>query len=436
MAFQALGRKPDEVMRPRDIKNIGQEVGLDFGGAGMETENDFDFIGYQKGDAYLNMYQLARSKKQDLEDIFQQTGDYKLDYSELTRLIGAYNSYKKAHNKIDFTDMIEQFIKEEPIPNLEVLIVDEAQDLSTLQWTMIDVLRTVPPIQIFTGDDDQAIMNFQGADVKAFLSATEKKEVLHQSYRVPPPVFDEAQTIVNRIEGRAPKEWKPTDAPGTVNFHWNLVDVPIDEGEWTILGRTNRILDRYAMELMNEGWIYSRRGHPNFPKKSYEGILAWESLCKGEEITIQQARNIYTLMKVGEGYKRGYGPRSKPLLNLAGEALVNMDYLRKDLGLLVDGEKRWHQVLGKIGLDIQHYMLNALKRGDNVKNPRIKLSTIHSMKGGEDDNVLLIPDISYAAYKEYERFPSTEHRVFYVGVTRAKKNLHIMQPQTERFYNI
>ena len=26
MAFQALGRKPDEVMRPRDIKNIGQEV--------------------------------------------------------------------------------------------------------------------------------------------------------------------------------------------------------------------------------------------------------------------------------------------------------------------------------------------------------------------------------------------------------------------------
>ena len=112
MAFQALGRKPDEVMRPRDIKNIGQEVGLDFGGAGMETENDFDFIGYQKGDAYLNMYQLARSKKQDLEDIFQQTGVYKLDYSELTRLIGAYNSYKKAHNKIDFSDMIEQFIKE------------------------------------------------------------------------------------------------------------------------------------------------------------------------------------------------------------------------------------------------------------------------------------------------------------------------------------
>jgi superfamily I DNA/RNA helicase len=436
MAFQVLGHKPTEVMQSSDIRKIGYEVGLDFNSSTSDVENDFDFIGYKKGDAYLNIYQLSRSKKIPVEDVFQQTGDYNLDYSELTRLIGAYNSYKKAHNKIDFTDMIEQFIREETIPNIEVLIVDEAQDLSTLQWTMIDVLRTVPSIQIFTGDDDQAIMNFQGADVKAFLTATEKKEVLHQSYRVPPPIFDEAQTIVNKIEGRAPKKWKPKDAPGTVNFHWNLEDVPINEGEWTILGRTNRILDRYAMELRNEGWIYNRHGHPSIPKKHYEGILAWESLCKGEEITIQQARNIYTLMKVGEGFKRGYGPRSRPLLDLAGEALVNMDYLRKDLGLLVDGEKRWHQVLGKIGLDMQHYILNALKRGDNVKNPRIKLSTIHSIKGGEDDNILLIPDISYAAYKEYERNPSIEHRVFYVGVTRAKKNLHIMQPQTERFYNI
>jgi len=103
---------------------------------------------------------------------------------------------------------------------------------------------------------------------------------------------------------------------------------------------------------------------------------------------------------------------------------------------LVDGSKRWHQVLGKIGLQTQNYILNALKRGDNVRSPRLKLNTIHSMKGGEDDNILLVPDISYAAYKEYERFPSTEHRVFYVGATRAKQNLHIMQPQTERYYDL
>ena len=58
------------------------------------------------------------------------------------------------------------------------------------------------------------------------------------------------------------------------------------------------------------------------------------------------------------------------------------------------------------------------------------------MKGGEDDNILLVPDISFAAYKEYERNPSTEHRVYYVGATRSKKHLYFMQPQTERYYDL
>jgi len=436
MAFKSLGRKPSEVMRSSDIKHIGYEVGLDFSSAVSDAESDFDYIGYKKGDAYLNMYQLSRSKNKSLEDIFQETGDYNLDYSELTRLIGAYNSYKKAKKKIDFTDMIEEFVAQNSPLDIDVLIVDEAQDLSTLQWKMIDVLRQSPSTQIFTGDDDQAIMNFQGADVECFLKATTQKEVLSQSYRVPPPVYEVAQSIVKQIENRAPKKWQPNPKEGSVNYHYNLADVPIDEGEWTILARTNRILDRYAAELMNEGWIYSRNGHPSIPKKHYEAIIAWENLCKGIEITAQEVRTIYSLMDVGEGFKRGYGPRSQPLLNINTEALCNLDYMKQNLGLLVDGSKRWHQVLGKIGLQTQNYILNALKRGDNVKSPRLKLNTIHSMKGGEDDNILLVPDISFAAYKEYERNPSTEHRVYYVGATRAKKHLHIMQPQTERYYDL
>ena len=72
-------------------------------------------------------------------------------------------------------------------------------------------------------------------------------------------------------------------------------------------------------------------------------------------------------------------------------------------------------------MDTKNYVLNALRRGDNVKHPRIKVSTIHSMKGGESDNVLVITDLSYASWKQYQKNPSVEHRVFYVAVTRAKK---------------
>jgi superfamily I DNA/RNA helicase len=58
------------------------------------------------------------------------------------------------------------------------------------------------------------------------------------------------------------------------------------------------------------------------------------------------------------------------------------------------------------------------------------------MKGGEADNVLVVPDLSHAAHREYQRGPDTEHRVFYVAVTRAKQALHIMLPETNKCYEL
>ena len=68
------------------------------------------------------------------------------------------------------------------------------------------------------------------------------------------------------------------------------------------------------------------------------------------------------------------------------------------------------------------------------KQPRIKLSTIHSAKGGEADNVLLILDntktIRDAVEKSSDK-QDEEHRVWYVGVTRTKQNLYIMAAKKE-----
>jgi DNA helicase IV len=142
-------------------------------------------------------------------------------------------------------------------------------------------------------------------------------------------------------------------------------------------------------------------------------------------------------MDANVGYRKGSGPRSKTFLNREEDVMFSMDQAHSELGLCIT-EGRWHEVLGKIDDETRHYVLNALRRGDNVKHPRIKISTIHSMKGGECDNVIVIPDLSPAAYKEYRKTPETEHRVFYVAVTRAKKALHLLEPFTEskRYYEI
>jgi len=69
------------------------------------------------------------------------------------------------------------------------------------------------------------------------------------------------------------------------------------------------------------------------------------------------------------------------------------------------------------------------------QDARVKLSTIHSAKGGEADNVLLILDNTDKIREGIEKSPEKadeEHRVWYVGVTRTKQNLYIMAAKEDR----
>ena len=74
------------------------------------------------------------------------------------------------------------------------------------------------------------------------------------------------------------------------------------------------------------------------------------------------------------------------------------------------------------------YLRNLIASKENLKEKaRIWLSTIHAIKGGEEDNVILSlhqgrtvqQGIKSSIDKQDE-----EHRVWYVGVTRARNNLY------------
>ena len=73
----------------------------------------------------------------------------------------------------------------------------------------------------------------------------------------------------------------------------------------------------------------------------------------------------------------------------------------------------------------------ATKRGRDAlqERPRIIVGTIHSVKGGEADNVFVFPDVSYRAMKQEGNMDSII-RMFYVAMTRAKKSLTLCGPST------
>ena len=90
----------------------------------------------------------------------------------------------------------------------------------------------------------------------------------------------------------------------------------------------------------------------------------------------------------------------------------------------------WFEAMTRISDDRRAYMQAVLKRGARITaTPRIRVSTIHSAKGGEADNVLLLMDLSPRFARDYFKQADDVHRLFYVGVTRTRNALHLVLPQ-------
>ena len=67
---------------------------------------------------------------------FAEVGHLEGGWQKLEYIDKSIEDYKKSRNKYDFTDMIIGFNKKlkDYIPQFDVVIIDEAQDLSWLQW--------------------------------------------------------------------------------------------------------------------------------------------------------------------------------------------------------------------------------------------------------------------------------------------------------------
>jgi superfamily I DNA/RNA helicase len=115
------------------------------------------------------------------------------------------------------------------------------------------------------------------------------------------------------------------------------------------------------------------------------------------------------------------------------DTLISLKELKKHVPQLKEGY--WYDVFEGISVKERSYIRAMLRRGEKItQEPRIRISTIHAAKGGEATNVILLTDISSRVFKSYQQNPDDESRVFYVGLTRAKENLFLIEPQTQKYY--
>ena len=96
---------------------------------------------------------------------------------------------------IEYSDMISKFVEEDKCPPLHCVFLDEAQDLSPLQWKMFFYIESKCARSYIAGDDDQTIYTFQGADPNVFINLKGEMDPQIQSRRVPRAIHKLASSI-------------------------------------------------------------------------------------------------------------------------------------------------------------------------------------------------------------------------------------------------
>jgi len=313
------------------------------------------------------------------------------------------------------------------------VIVDEAQDLSWLQWKMVERVITKAKRVYVAGDDDQAIYRWAGARPEYLMNMEGTRTILNKSYRLAESIHAKANRLIKRVKDRVDKEWTARDEKGQVNIHPVEQLQKMKEGKWLVLARDGYRLDKLEEELKLYGYFFERKRSDgdkvSINKRVQEAILAWEDVRRGKKLDIKRVKYFYNYIKTGKGVATEF----KAMKNVDKDKMFTFDTLTSNYGLKLDKELPWFEALENIEIHKKTYVRMCLRRKENIRRePRIKLSTIHGSKGGEADNVMLLTDLTRKADASYWSQRDEERRVFYVGMTRARNNLDIVRSQTDR----
>jgi len=313
LAFRQLGVTKNDVMKDEHFRELSNLLGIKL----SNTNRKMDTFGFQmQDDVFAKVIDMARVRNITLKQQFQEIGHLEGGWMKLKYIADGIKEYKKTRNLYDFTDMIIQFNKsnnDEIIPEFDVFIIDEAQDLLPIQWTMVKKIMNKAARVYVAGDDDQSIFKWAGANPQDLIGLNGERFILDKSHRVPLEVHKIATKLINKVKNRIPKVWAPktSESRGSVLTHVtrNSVyqQIEKDKGQWLIMARDNYTLEQIAEEMRVRGFYYSMYGIPSVSTKRLTAIMAWTDLSKNKKaISVDRIRTMYHYMTVKKGVAYGH----------------------------------------------------------------------------------------------------------------------------------
>lgn len=411
LTFHALNLKANQMFGRIDQRKFNKEYGYNVNRCEVSTSN----VMSSKDSQYLDFYDLERSGALSSKQLVETD----LERGYYQQLIGNYETYKAEHNLVDFFDCLIKYVKQgEPLP-VKIAIIDEAQDITALQWKVIEKAFAKAEKIIIAGDDKQALYSYSGARPDFLVQLSKKFPVEHlaMSYRIPKSVYKLSVAITDFIGEKTEQQavFREANGEGSItqvsdidrlrNFiHTeNLCDK--ETTDWYILARNNCFLPE-PKRMLEENLI---------PYWTADGFFMGGQIMKR--------------LKDYEGFKlEGYKDAQKKEDFQRRFGIEDFTEPFTETNLFTEGRKWVYAAY------IEKYGLENLK--DMCKwNPQILVSTIHHVKGGEAENVAVMLDATRKTKGNIFYDIDEELRVLYVGVTRTKENLYLIDSKNGNGYD-
>ena len=382
-----------------------------------------------------------------------------VDLDELRAFWAALKSFKRKHELMDFTDLLE-FCHDLgfAIPDIHVFIIDEAQDLSPLQASVAQCICSAFTV-IVAGDDDQAIFSFAGADPTWLISLKNRAQhfaVLDQSYRLPRRIHAMSQRIIRQNRNRISKSFKPLPSRDGQILELEFSDafsLAVSNTEATfVLARDNSHLRRWIKQLEEQRILFRVNGSAGESFfDDFQAVRCASMLAAGRCIPAEDFISMLAFVPSRKGNFLQHGDKSRAE-KLMEERVEEPDGQWRIPDVDIDSLSTFgfRALCAAIKRDPlsplfhlppkrSEYFRELLhKHNGLLPDPKITISSIHRVKGGEAGLVIIIPDLTKQSWDSWKKGSQeefeTENRVAFVAVTRSKNRLVLVKPKRRKFY--
>ncbi|AKU06556.1 UvrD-helicase domain-containing protein [Haloferax gibbonsii] len=496
-AYELLSLSRNDVVGENDKQEFCEDYGIEFedeyGGAGRRTARSTTI-----GNKVIATSQWLQRTRRDVSDWYDVPFQWNVeevrlppevdpnaqegnkytptwpsddDRIDIPEAIRAWRAYKGEHGLVGFADMLERVKQRALVPNVDYLVIDEFQDITTLQYDVYEEWKPHMRGVLIAGDDDQVVYAWQGADPNLLLDAErDNDEILPNSYRLPSNVLNVVNREIRHIDKRQEKDLKPrkeggaveaVESPSMLELARNVrYTVEKDEGTVMVLFRARYQMFQFIDEFLPSGIPFSTLTDQRmWTDRLTQYVRAVEALEAEAPVDGLEARRLADMLQ-----DSAFGTNDRDDLfdaiddrqEEAGvDDITNIEFTPKEIknfAPFAPDSASASDMVRKV-TSFQRKSVNAYFGGDyeGMDPSRVRVGTIHSAKGREADHVFMATDLTEKVVEQMaasvsdeeleargiEEFTATtspvplitdnERRVFYVGMSRARERLIVLE---------